>query len=123
MTIELSSLSATELDELIAAAVKRRAELKPEPATQPPEKCEAIVNPAWHTSPLAQGVLFLLRHPGLGWLGFVLPHEHRVHLASLWLHQSLLHKQPPAEAAVEPDPTPSPPMPPNVGAGGSGTLH
>ena len=120
MTIELSTLSATELDELIALAVKRRAEMKPEPPTQPPEQCEAIVNPAWHTSPLPQGVLFMLRHPGLGWLGFVLPHEHRVHLASLWLHQSLLHK-PATEPASGPATPPA--LPPNVGAGGSGTLH
>jgi hypothetical protein len=62
----------------------------------------------------------MLRHPGLGWLGFVLPHEHRVHLASLWLHQSLLHK-PAAEPASDPATAPTPP--PNVGAGGSGTLH
>jgi hypothetical protein len=119
MTIELANLSAVELDALIVAAAKRRAELKPEPSAQPPEQCEAVFNPAWHTSPVAQGCLFLLRHPGLGWLGFVLPHEHRVHLASLWLHQSLLHK------AAEPakDPALPPASAPNVGTGGSGTLH
>ena|SRR5579863_6075412 len=119
MPIELSTLSAADLDALIAAAAKRRAELKPEPPAQPPEQCEATLNPAWHTSPLPQGALFLLRHPALGWLGFVLPHEHRVHLAMLWLHQSLLHK--PAETANNPVPPVAPP--PNVGTGGSGTLH
>ena len=71
----------------------------------------------------ANGVLVMLRHPGMGWLAFVLPHEHRVHLTSLWLHQSLLHK--PAEAAAAPTAeTPvEPPPTPNFGAGGSGTVH
>jgi hypothetical protein len=119
MPIDLSELNAAELDELIAAAAKRRVELKPDHPMQPPEQCEATFSPAWHTSPLPQGALFILRHPAFGWLGFVLPHEHRVHLSMLWLHQSLLHK--PAEVAT----TPAMPeiAPTNLGSGGSGTLH
>lgn len=120
MTIDISTLSAEQLDELIAKAAKRRAELEPSHATQPPPQCEAILNPAWHTAPAPTGVLFMLRHPGLGWLGFVLPHEHRVHLTSLWLHQSLLYRPPEPAAPVADAPVPSPP---NLGAGGSGTLH
>lgn len=119
MNIDISNLSAAELDGLIALAAARRAALEPAQPAQPPEKAEAIVNPAWHTSPLPNGVLFMLRHPGLGWLGFVLPHEHRVHLTSLWLHQSLLYK--PADAAVAVAlPTA---ITPDFGTGGSGTMH
>ncbi|MBS0584381.1 MAG: hypothetical protein JSS42_14895 [Proteobacteria bacterium] len=119
MNIDISDLSAAELDELIARAAARRAMLEPAQSVQPPEKAEAVVNPAWHTSPLPNGVLFMLRHPGLGWLGFALPHEHRVHLASLWLHQSLLYKPvepvtPVATAAA---------VAPGFGTGGSGTMH
>jgi hypothetical protein len=119
MTIDISQLSAAELDELIAQAAVRRATLEPAQSAQPPEKVEAIVNPAWHTSPLPNGVLFMLRHPGLGWLAFVLPHEHRVHLVSLWLHQSLLFK--PADPAAAPVAPAA--IAPNFGTGGSGTVH
>jgi len=119
MSIDISQLSAAELDELIAQAAARRATLEPAQSAQPPEKAEAIVHPAWHTSPLPNGVLFMLRHPGLGWLGFVLPHEHRVHLLSLWLHQSLLFK--PADAAVALAAPAA--ITPNFGTGGSGTVH
>ena len=118
MSIDISTLSSAELDELIAQAGKRRAELEPAQSAQPPEQAEAVFTPAWHTSPLPNGVLFMLRHPGFGWLGFVLPHEHRVHLVSLWLHQSLVHKptEPPASPAAD---APAP----NLGSGGSGTVH
>ncbi len=92
MSIDLSALTAVQLDELLVAAAKRRAELAPPPDMQPPAQCDAIVNPAWHTGPIPTGMLFMLRHPGLGWLGFALPHEHRVHLATLWLHQSMLYQ-------------------------------
>lgn len=119
MNIDISHLSAAELDELIARAAERRAALEPAPPAQPPEKAEAVLNPAWHTSPLPNGVLFMLRHPGLGWLGFVLPHEHRVHLTTLWLHQSLLYK--PAEAAAAS--AALGPVAPNFGTSGSGTVH
>lgn len=120
MNIDLSALTAAELDELLIAAAKRRAELAPAPPAQPPTQCEAIVNPAWHTGPIPTGVLFMLRHPGLGWLGFALPHEHRVHLATLWLHQSMLHQ--PVAAPAPPAEVPVPP-PTAVGAGGSGSVH
>jgi len=123
MNIDLTELDAAQLDALIAAAAKRRAELGAQPE-QPPPQCEAILNPAWHTSPLPNGVLMMLRHPGMGWLAFVLPHEHRVHLTSLWLHQSLLYKPSEAAAAAPANQTPvTPPPTPNFGAGGSGTVH
>jgi hypothetical protein len=119
MSIDISQLSAAELDELVVRAAARRATLEPAQPAQPPEKAEAIVNPAWHTSPLPNGVLFMLRHPGLGWLPFILPHEHRVHLTTLWLHQSLLFK--PVEMAAEPAAPAA--ITPNFGTGGSGTVH
>jgi hypothetical protein len=120
VNIDISNLSAAELDELIVQAAARRAALEPTQPSQPPQQAEAIVNPAWHTSPLPNGVLFMLRHPGLGWLGFVLPHEHRVHLTSLWLHQSLLFR--PAEVTAELA-APVAAIAPDFGTGGSGTMH
>ncbi|HEX7915037.1 hypothetical protein [Rudaea sp.] len=120
MNIDISNLSAAELDELITRAAARRATLEPAQSLQPPQQTEAIVNPSWHTSPLPNGVLFMLRHPGLGWLGFALPHEHRVHLTSLWLHQSLLFRS--AEATAEPA-APVAAIAPDFGTGGSGTMH
>ncbi len=119
MSIDISNLSATELDDLLVRAAARRAQLEPAQSSQPPDKVEAIVNPAWHTSTLPNGVLFMLRHPGLGWLAFALPHEHRVHLTSLWLHQSLLYK--PVEA-TPPVAAPAA-ITPSFDTGGSGTMH
>ncbi len=121
MSIDLSALTAVQLDELLVAAAKRRAELAPPPDMQPPAQCDAIVNPAWHTGPIPTGMLFMLRHPGLGWLGFALPHEHRVHLATLWLHQSMLYQ--PAAVPAPAAEVPVPPPTPAVGAGGSGSVH
>ncbi len=89
MAIDLSNLSVEQLDELIVAAAKRRAELEPAISMQRLRNARQYLNPAWHTAPLPNGVLFMLRHPGAGWLGFALPHEHRVHLATLWLHPGL----------------------------------
>jgi hypothetical protein len=119
VSIDISRLSAAELDDLIARAVARRTTLEPALPAQPPEKIEGVVNPAWHTSALPTGVLLMLRHPGAGWLAFVMPHEHRVHLTSLWLHQSLLFKP------TEPAAAPAAPVAvtPNVRSGGSGTVH
>jgi len=122
MDIDLSTLDAEQLDALIFAAAKRRGELAPAHPSQPPSQCEAIVNPAWHTAPMASGVLFMLRHPGFGWLGFALPHEHRVHLSTLWLHQSLLHQSAAPSGAPVVVPVPIP-IKPADGTGGSGSLH
>ena len=87
--IDLSQMSAEELDKLILDAARKRADMEPAVQNEHPESAEAIVNPSWYTEAVDIGALFQLRHPGLGWLTFVLPHAERAHLLSVWLHQSL----------------------------------
>lgn len=36
-------------------------------------RIEALFDPLWRTSPHDDGAALLVRHPGLGWLGFVFP--------------------------------------------------
>ena len=77
------SFTATELDELIAALSDARAQLAQlvsfEPSAGPNRKEAFEINPAWkitgspHESVL--GVLLRIRHPGFGWLRFMIPFE------------------------------------------------
>lgn len=86
----LCEMSATELDELIAEASKRRATLEPRVGNQPPETLDASMNPAWSISLVEQGSLFRIRHTGLGWMAFVIPPTERAILLSALLQQALI---------------------------------
>jgi hypothetical protein len=99
--IDLSKFTAAELDTLIVEVAKHRANMQPAPAAEHPKKAEAIINPAWYTGPVDVGTLFQIRHPGLGWLSFIIPHAERAHLLAVWLHQALTfgNNSPPAEIA------------------------
>lgn len=88
--IDISNMTAEELDKLIMEAAKKRAEMTPPVSNERPKSAQAIVNPAWYTEAIDIGALFQVRHPGLGWLAFVLSHAERAHLLSVWLHQSLI---------------------------------
>ena len=62
---------ATLIDDLAKAR-----EMMPEPVApslDPAARLMAIIDPAWHVSPHEQGQVLGLRHPGLGWIGFLLP--------------------------------------------------
>lgn len=108
--MDITALSATELDELIARAAARRASLEPPHATQAPKQVEAIVNPQWFTCLVDPGTLFQVRHPGFGWLSFVIPSNERAQLLGILLNQALY--RPTSPTAV---------LPPSV-SGGS-TFH
>ena len=87
--MDISALSAPELDELIARAAARRATLEPSHATQAPKQAEAILNPPWFTCLVDSGTLLQVRHPGLGWLSFVIPPNERAQLLGIMLNQAL----------------------------------
>ena len=87
--MDITALSATELDELISMAAARRATLEPAHATAPPKQAEAIVNPQWFTCLVDPGTLLQIRHPGLGWLSFVIPPNERAQLLGILLNQAL----------------------------------
>ena len=71
--IDLSTLSAADLDALIAQAIKLRATLQPAPASEPPQQIEVVFDPAWRSFTMDQNTILLLRHAGLGWVAFAFP--------------------------------------------------
>lgn len=113
MTMDISKLGIAELDELIAAAAKKRMQLKPDVTDEWPKgQVEAILDPKWAVTGNPEGTLFQIRHPGHGWLNFVIAPATRAMLTGFLLQHSLM---PPANKdSSTPDPAPS--------VGGS-TLH
>lgn len=71
---------------------KWRALLKDEVARDldPGSRLEAIVDPVWRVSGhrVPEGRILSLRHPGFGWLSFVLPDKEAAALAE-WLTKDL----------------------------------
>jgi hypothetical protein len=114
--IDLSSLSATELDELIANAAKLRQAAQPPVALEPPQTSEATIDPAWRSLMHGANTVLQLRHLGLGWVTVILPPHERANLLSVFLRQALSVSVAPATA-----PASSPP-PPLAGSGGN-TVH
>lgn len=47
--VDLSSLSATELEELIAEAAKLRMTVQPSVGAEPPDNSEGVNDPAWRS--------------------------------------------------------------------------
>ena len=114
MLIDLSSLTTTELDQLIEAAAKRRATLAPIiPATNPQGEIQAINDPKWYLTSTPNGTLLQIRHPGHGWLNFHIPTQSRAFLLSFLLQQALIEPQTAAAAKA----SGSPPAPTTVSGG------
>ena len=115
MKTDISKLSASDLDELIFEAAKRRASMQPQMPGERPQTVQAVMNPAWFVTPVNEGALIQIGHPGFGWLAFIIPPTERVQLLSLFLTQSLLANQ----TSVVPETTaPSAPV-----SGSGGKLH
>lgn len=83
-------LDAGSLESFIHDLGKHRAALADEVSAEidPGSRLESIVDPAWRTfdqhSQQELGVALSLRHPGLGWLSFLLPHKSAA-LLGQWL--------------------------------------
>jgi hypothetical protein len=60
--IDISNLSASELDEFIAKAAERRYNMQPQLPGEPPQATQAIVNPAWYVTPIKEGTLLPTSH-------------------------------------------------------------
>lgn len=86
---DISGLSADELDLLIAQASARRATAEPALPVEAPEHCPTVCNPAWFTYPTENGSVLRLRHPGLGWVSFMIPAGERAQLLGFLLNQAL----------------------------------
>src|SRR3954468_8560837 len=90
MQPDLTSLSAAELDSLIAAAVAERAKREPQATMEQPKTMEATIDPRWFVSPVAENSGVQIRLPGHGWLGFMFPPASRAQLLSLFLQHALM---------------------------------
>lgn len=68
--------ATAELHAMAVAKVRSELPDPVAPTLDPGSRLEAIGDPAWRTEMSEYGPMLALRHPGLGWLGFVIPgHE------------------------------------------------
>ena len=113
MSIDISNFSVAELEALIERATKRRAELPPEVSQDWPKgEVQAIFDPRWAATNVPAGTLFQIRHPGHGWLNFVIASPTRALLVGVLMQHALL---PQANKDVSA-------LPPAASVGGS-TVH
>lgn len=87
---QADSLSTSDLDQLISELGKMRASKSPEVTFDYGygKTVEATVNPAYRTDPDPLGTVLGLRHPGFGWLWFLIPPNERENLIRLWKLQT-----------------------------------
>ena len=113
MKPDISTLTAAELDALIAEAAKRRATLVPAvAATNPQGEIQAISDPRWFLTAVPGGTLLQLRDPGHGWLNYHIPSNTRALLLAFLLQQALVTEINPPGAVVTP-----------MSASGGNTVH
>ena len=87
--IDLTKFTAEELDDFLSRAAKHRASLHPGPPLEHAKPTDVVVNPGWYTALVDSSSLLQIRHPGFGWLSFLIPANERAHLLSLLLRAAL----------------------------------
>lgn len=107
---DVAQLSTEELDQLRDAIALERVKRKPDVTMEQPKTMEAAVDPRWYITLGEAGTFLQLRHPGYGWVGYLLPPPSRAALASFLLQHALT-------------PPPKADMPPPVVSTGGGTVH
>ena len=107
---DVKQMSTEDLDALRDAIATERLKRQPEIPMEQPTTMEAAIDPKWYITLAEAGTVLQLRHPGYGWVGYLIPPTSRAHLASYLLQHALL-----------PPPKPDTPKAP-VSAGG-GTVH
>jgi hypothetical protein len=88
-------LNAHEMDILLELLIEARLQVEPavpkEPQREGPVRQLVVLDPAWRTElpmhPSLNGITLRLRHPGAGWLTFLLP-WHEVKNLGDWLSKS-----------------------------------
>jgi hypothetical protein len=111
---DLKQMSTADLDALLESISLERAKREPPVAMEQPQKMEAAFDPKWYVSLTGPNTILQLRHPGFGWVGYVIPPPSRAALATFLLQHSLM---PPAPAAAPPN------APPPAASSGGGTVH
>jgi hypothetical protein len=107
---DVKQFSTEDLDALRDAIALERIKRKPEITMAQPITMEAAVDPRWYITLGEAGTFLQLRHPGYGWVGYLIPPPARAQLASYLLQHALM----PALRSDAPKP--------DVSAGG-GTVH
>ncbi|MEP7157568.1 MAG: hypothetical protein ABI905_17430 [Betaproteobacteria bacterium] len=106
MSIDISTLSVAEIDVLIEHATQRRAQLQPEVSQDWPKgEVQAIFDPRWAATNVSTGTLFQVRHPGHGWLNFVIAPQTRALLVGALTQHALLPQAPQGSPAPAPAPS------------------
>lgn len=99
------TLCTTDIDRLIARLAQLRATMVPKIGRAPPGPADtvALVDPLWalRIPSAADGKLFMLRHPGLGWLTVLLPAAEATRLGHLLL-SDLSHHGPEERSSERP---------------------
>jgi hypothetical protein len=113
---QIAALSTADLDALIAQAAKERTRRPEAQTTEAPKEFEATLNPAWAVFLAGENTVLQFRHAGHGWVSIAIPPLERAHLASLFVHHSLI--APPARNAGQA--VVVTPVPPTQGGG---TMH
>jgi hypothetical protein len=93
-----ATYNASELDELIASLSEARARLAEEVRRDHREGLQreiVVVDPMWRTELASalglDGVMLRMRHQGLGWTTFLLPHREATALGD-WLSKNARHE-------------------------------
>ena len=95
--VPFASANASQLDSIIEGLVVARSQMKPQHPTQPPigQRVSTVDDPHYWTNhdPERGMTLLMFRHPGLGWLSFMLPPAERDRLAQYLVELSKLDPQ------------------------------
>lgn len=80
--------ATAELHAIAVAKVRSELPDPVAPTLDDGSRVEAIANPAWRLDQTEIGPILALRHPGLGWLGFVFPPHEAKHIGEVLLELS-----------------------------------
>ena len=107
---DLKQMSTEELDALRDAIALERIKRQPEITMDQPKTMEAVLDPRWYITLAEAGTFLQLRHPGYGWVGYLIPPASRAQLTSYLLQHALM--PPPKTDAPQP-----------IVSAGGGTVH
>ena len=96
---DVKNMSTADLDALLQAISLERAKREPQVAMEQPQTMEAALDPKWYVSLSGQNTFLQMRHPGYGWVGYLIAPASRAALVSFLLQHALL---PPANTPAGP---------------------
>src|SRR5881396_2544054 len=87
---DMKQMTTAELDALRDAIALERIKRQPEITMEQPTTMEAALDPRWYVTLAEAGTFLQLRHPGYGWVGYLIPPPSRAQLASFLLQHALM---------------------------------